>query len=311
MLSDAWTKGKRPGDSEDGELAPIPNRFSRGEKIHLIASSAFQFYSHGIAIAPRSAHAMYVRYATPSPPSNRHPDQLANQLRRPLRRDHDPELRVHRQRLHNGRIHHVQIRHPDDRRIHVHAGPDPARARPVVDLALRVRRRRRDVRVDLRLGRRGGDVERREVRRGQRGEDGVDEGGDVLGVLRVAEVDALGAGDEVGVEDDFARGLEARGAVDVERDGVVVRVAVEAGGADGALHAGFRAVRVGNVVPEDADFGGEGVRAGAVGQVQGFVRGDGVVVAVGVGLDGGAGELDEGVRVVEKAGADGGVVDPG
>ena len=181
----------------------------------------------------------------------------------------------------------------------------------MVDLALRVRRRRRDVRVDLRLGRRGGDVERREVRRGQRGEDGVDEGGDVLGVLRVAEVDALGAGDEVGVEDDFARGLEARGAVDVERDGVVVRVAVEAGGADGALHAGFRAVRVGNVVPEDADFGGEGVRAGAVGQVQGFVRGDGVVVAVGVGLDGGAGELDEGVGVVEKAGADGGVVDPG
>lgn len=195
--------------------------------------------------------------------SNRHAYQLANQLRRPLRRDHNAELRIDSQRLHNGRIDHVQISHADDRRIHINARPQPTRARPMIDLSIRIRRRRRDVREDLRLGRGGGDIQGREVRLGQRGEDIVDEGRDVLRVLGVAEVDALGARDEIGVEDDFAGGLEARGAVDVERDGVVVGVAVVAGGADGALHAGFRAVRVRDVVPEDADFGGEGVRARA------------------------------------------------
>ena len=138
----------------------------------------------------------------------------------------------------------------------------------------------------------------------------MDVGRDVLGVLGVGEVDALGPGDEVGVEDDLALGFEARGAVDVEGDGVGVGVAVVAGGTDGALHAGFGAVGVGDVVPEDGDFGGEGVRAGAMLKVESGVSGDGVVVGVGVGLDGGAGEFDEGVWVVEKVGADGGVVDP-
>ena len=66
-----------------------------------------------------------------------------------------------------------------------------------------------------------------------------------------------------------------------------------------------------DVIPEDADFAGEGVRARTAFQVEGVVGGDGVVVAVGVGLDGGAGEFDEGVWVVKEAGADGGVVDPG
>lgn len=240
-----------------------------------------------------------------------HSHQQGNQLRRPLRRHHDAELRIDRERLHDGRIHNVQIPHPDDRRVRIHAAPQPARAGPVVDLALRVRRRRRDVRQDLRRGRRGRDIERGEVRRGQGGEDGVDEGRDVLRVLRVAEVDALGPGDEVGVEDDGAGGFQARGAVDVEGDGLVGGVAVVAGGADGALHAGSGAVGVRDVVPEDADFGGEGVWAGAAFQVQGGVGGDRVVVGVGVGLDGGAGEFDEGVWVVEEAGADGGVVDPG
>ena len=181
----------------------------------------------------------------------------------------------------------------------------------MVDLPLRIRRRRGDVAQDLRLGRSRRDVERGEARRGQSGEDVVDEGRNVLRVLRVAEVDALGPGDEVGVEDDLARGFEARGAVDVEGDGFVVGVAVEAGGADGALHAGFGAVGVHDVIPEDTDFAGGGVRARTAFQVQGVVGRDGVVVAVGVGLDGGAREFDEGIWVVEEAGADGGVVDPG
>ncbi len=205
----------------------------------------------------------------------------------------------------------MHILGPYDRRVHIHTTPDPAAAAPVVDLALRVVRERRDVLEDVGLAGRGGDVERGQVGAGQRLEDGVDEGRDVLGVLRVGVVDARGAGDEVGIEDDFARGLEAGGPVDVERDGVVVCVAVVAGGADGALHAGFGAVGVRDVGPEDGDFGGEGVGAGAGVEVQGGVGGDGVGVRVGVGLDGGAGEFDEGVWVVEEASADGGVVDPG
>ena len=182
----------------------------------------------------------------------------------------------------------------------------------MIDLALGVRRRRGDVLQDLRLGCRGGDIERGEGARGfgQLLEDVVDEGGDVLGVLRVGEVDALGPRDEVGVQDDLARGFETRGAVDVEGDCAVGGVAVEAGGADGALHAGFGAVGVRDVVPEDADFAGVRVRSRAAVEIERGVGGDGVVVAVGVGLDGGAGEFDEGVRVVEEAGADGGVVDP-
>ena len=97
----------------------------------------------------------------------------------------------------------MQILHPHDRRVDVDAAPDAAAAAPVVDLALRVRRRRRDVRQDLRLRRRRGDVEGRErvVAGGfrQRGEEAVDEGRNVLRVLRVREVDALRARDEVGV----------------------------------------------------------------------------------------------------------------
>ena len=100
----------------------------------------------------------------------------------------------------------------------------------------------------------------------------MDESGDVGGVLRVGEVDGgRRARDEVGVEDDGAGGFEARGAVDVEGDGAAVGVAVVAGGADGALHARFGAVGVGDVVPEDADFAREGVRAGAGVEVEGFV----------------------------------------
>ena len=183
----------------------------------------------------------------------------------------------------------------------------------MVDLALGVGGVGGDVLEDVGLGGGGGDVERGEAGAREGGEDGVDEGGDVGGVLvvGVGEVDAVGAGDEVGVEDDGAGGFEARGAVDVEGDGLVAGVAVVAGGADGALHAGAGAVGVLDVVPEDADFGREGVGARAVGQVLGGVGGDRVVVAVAVGLDGGAGELDEGVWVVEETGADGGVVDPG
>ena len=139
----------------------------------------------------------------------------------------------------------------------------------------------------------------------------MDEGRNVRCVLRVAVVDALGPRDKVSVQDHFARRFQPGGAVDVQRDRFVARVAVEARGPDRALHAGSRPVRVRDVVPEDADFGGEGVGARARLQVEGCVRGDGVVVAVGVGLDRGAGEFDEGVWVVEETGADGGVVDPG
>ena len=181
----------------------------------------------------------------------------------------------------------------------------------MVDLALRVRRRRRDVLEDIRLGRRGGDVERGEVGFGQGGEDVVDVRRDVLGVLRVGEVDVLGARDEAAVEDDLALGLEARGAVDVERDGGVARVAVVPRGTDGALHARLAAVRVADVVPENGDFPGQGVRSGAGVEVESGVGGDGVVVDVVVGLDRGAGELDEGVWVVKETVANGGVVDPG
>lgn len=134
---------------------------------------------------------------------------------------------------------------------------------------------------------------------------------DVLGILRVGEVDVLGARDEAAVEDDLALGLEARGAVDIERDGGVARVAVVPGGANGALHARLGAVRVGDVVPEDGNFSGQGVRSGAGLEVEGGVGGDGVVVDVVVGLDGGAGELDEGVWVIKEAVADSGVIDPG
>lgn len=180
----------------------------------------------------------------------------------------------------------------------------------MIDHTDRISRGGRDIRLDLCLRSRDGDIERGEAGRGQGLEDVVDESGDVDRVLRVGVVDALGARDEVGVEDDGAAGLEARGAVDVEGDGGGVGVLVEAGGADGALHAGLGAVGVGDVVPEDADFAGEGVRAGAGVEVEGFVGGDGVAVFVGVGLDVGGREFDEGVWVVEEGGADGGVVDP-
>lgn len=237
--------------------------------------------------------------------------QLLDQLGSPLRRHHDAKLRVHRQRHHNRRIDHVQILHANDRRVHIDARADATTARPMVDLALRVRRRRGDVLENIRLGRRGGDVERGEVGLGQGGENVVYVRRDVLGVLRVGEVDALGARDEVAVEDDLALGLEARGAIDVERDGAVARVAVVPRGADGALHARLGAVRVADVVPEDGDFPSQGVGSGAGFEVEGGVGGDGVVVDVVIGLDGGAGELDEGVWVVKEAVANGGVVDPG
>lgn len=127
----------------------------------------------------------------------------------------------------------------------------------MIDHSLRIRRRRRDIRDNLRLSRSRRDVQRRKPRSGQFGKDIVDEGSYILRVLRIGVVDALGAGDEIGIEDDFPRGLEARGAVDVEGDRLAVGVAVVAGGADRALHAGFGAVAVQDVIPEDADFAGE------------------------------------------------------
>ena len=68
---------------------------------------------------------------------------------------------------------------------------------------------------------------------------------------------------------------------------------------------------MGDVVPEDGDFARERVGSGAGVEVEGFVGGRRVLVDVGVGLHGWGGEFDEGVWVVEEAGADGGVVDPG
>ena len=132
----------------------------------------------------------------------------------------------------------------------------------------------------------------------------------VLCVLRVGEIDVLGTGDEVIVKHDFALGFEARGAVDVERDGVVIRVAVKTRRADGTLHARLGAVRPRNVIPEDGDFARERVGPRAGFEVLVAIGRDGVVVGVGVGLDGGAREFDEGVWVVEELVADGGVVDP-
>ena len=64
-------------------------------------------------------------------------------------------------------------------------------------------------------------------------------------------------------------------------------------------------------IPEGAATAGERVVSGFFGKIEVAVGGDGVVVLVVVGLDGGAGQFDEGVGVVEKAGADGCVIDPG
>ena len=170
----------------------------------------------------------------------------------------------------------------------------------MIRLAPRIRRVRGDVGHDLRDGRRLRDVQRHEARSRQEGEDAVNEGGNILRVLRVAVVDAAGGpGDEVGVEDHSATGCEARGAVNVERDGRGVRIGAVAGGADRTLHASDGAVRVLDRVPEDADFGGEGVGARATVEVQGRVAGRGAGVAVGICLDRRAGELDEGIRIVE------------
>ena len=205
----------------------------------------------------------------------------------------------------------MEILHPNDRRISIDTSPKPTTTTPMIDLTLRIRRRRSDILEDIRLGRRRGDIKRGEVRLGQSGKDIMDISRDILCVLGVGEVDVLRARDEVVVEDDFALGLEARGAVDVERDGTVARVAVIARRADGALHARLGAVGAGDVVPKDGDFARERVRAGAGLEVLVPVGGDGVVVGVGVGLDRGAGEFDEGVWVVEELVADGGVVDPG
>ena len=205
----------------------------------------------------------------------------------------------------------MQILHPDDGGVRIDAGAEPTAAAPMVDRSLRVRRRRGDVLEDVGLGSRRGDVERGQVGRLEPGEDAVDVRRDVLRVLRVGEVDVLRARDEVAVEDDLALGQEARGAVDVERDGAVARVAVVAGRADGPLHARLGAVAAGDVIPKDGDFARQRVRAGAGFEVLVPVGGDGVVVGVGVGFDGGTGEFDEGVGVVEELVADGGVVDPG
>ena len=139
----------------------------------------------------------------------------------------------------------------------------------------------------------------------------MDVGCNVLRVLRIGEVDVLRARNEVIVEHDFAFRFEARGAVDVERNGVVIRVTVKTRRADGTLHARLGAIGPRNVIPEDGDFARERVRSRAGFEVLVAVGGDGVVVGVGVGLDGGAREFDEGVWIVEELVADGGVVDPG
>ena len=236
--------------------------------------------------------------------------QFLNQLARPLGRDHDAKLWIHRQRRHDTRIDHVHILHADNRGIDIDTRPDPARGTPMIHLALGVGAGGGDILCDIGLRRRLGEVERREARAGQGGEDAVDERGDVLGVLRVGVVDALRARDEIAVEHDFAHRFQPAGAVDVERHGRVRRVPAVPRGADGALHAGDAAVAARDRVPEDADLAREAVWSRPVLEIGSCVGRGRVVVDVGVGLDGRAGQLDECVWVVEQARAHGGVVDP-
>lgn len=107
----------------------------------------------------------------------------------------------------------------------------------MIDLPARIRRPRGDVRFDVLARGNLRNVHGREAGGGKRLEDVVDEGADVEGVARMGVVDvAGGAGDEVVVEDDAARGEETGCSVDIESYGVVsVEVSV-AGLADGSLH---------------------------------------------------------------------------
>lgn len=206
----------------------------------------------------------------------------------------------------------MHILRPDDRRINIHARPDATRTAPMIDLPTRIRRETGDIAHNLRHRRSAVKIQGRQVC-GQSVEEPADEGGDILRVLRVTVVDVAGRAREVvcSREHDFAGGFQARGAVDVHRDGCGVGVVLVAGGAEPALHAGDGAVGVGDGIPERARSAGEGVGPGFLGQVQVAVCGDWVVVYVVVGYKGWAGEFDEGVWVVEEACADSGVVDPG
>ena len=68
----------------------------------------------------------------------------------------------------------------------------------MINHALRIRRRRRDVLQNITLACRRGDVQWGEIGLGQRGEDVMDEGRDVGCVLGIGVVDGGGgAGDEV------------------------------------------------------------------------------------------------------------------
>ena len=98
----------------------------------------------------------------------------------------------------------MKVLHPDDRRIRIHTSPEPTTATPMIDLTLRIGRRRRDILEDIRLARRRGDIQRGEIGLREGGKDVMDISRDVLGILGVGEVDVLEARDEVVVEDDFA-----------------------------------------------------------------------------------------------------------
>ena len=60
----------------------------------------------------------------------------------------------------------MEILHPNDRSISINTSPEPTTATPMIDLTLRIRRRRSDILEDISLGRRRGDIERGEVRLG-------------------------------------------------------------------------------------------------------------------------------------------------
>ena len=59
----------------------------------------------------------------------------------------------------------MEILHANNRSISIDTGPEPTTTTPMIDLTLRIRRRRSDVFQDISLGRRSGDIERGKVRR--------------------------------------------------------------------------------------------------------------------------------------------------
>lgn len=185
-----------------------------------------------------------------------------------------------------------------------------------------VGRRGGDVRLDLVLGGRPGDIERFEARAAlvQRREDVVDELGNVLGVtargVGIVHVAAgsrdKSTGRRVPVHEDVARREHPRGPVHVERDGAAVGKSLCAGGADGALETGGgAAVVVVDVRPEDGGLAGKGERSGPVSQILVAVGRIRWFILVRIRRHGWAAEFDKGIRVVKEARADGRVVEPG